>query len=317
MLRAQLEAETPWAVDGADLNLGALRAAPAGRGVIRYYDVEERHAAYLGAYDVVTLCDVIEHIDETRPFMEAVVAHLKPGGLLLLSVPALPGLYSAYDEAAGHVRRYTSGSLAAECEGVELELLDTRYWGLSMVPLLALRKFWVRPGRREASVLEEGFVPPGDFVHAILRGVMRTETGLLRRASGWPRWFAERSGLACDRRLHGFTVRGGGGRIGVLILHGPEELGHPDRRVAGQFVERGQGADHAGQEVRGRVLAVLVRAVLPNRDLVVRGGGLAQALGLAALHPTGPFRLRFGHGCDSLPFHLCGDYDVGWLSRRY
>jgi predicted TPR repeat methyltransferase len=181
VLRTQLEAATPWTVDGADLNLGALRAAPAGRGKIHYYDVEERRAPFVGAYDVVTLCDVIEHIEDTGPFMEAVVAHLKPGGLLVISVPALPSLYSFYDEAAGHVRRYTTDSLAAECEGTGLEVLDARYWGLSMVPLLALRKLWVRPGNSDTSVLQEGFVPPGDFTHAILRAVMRTETRLLRR----------------------------------------------------------------------------------------------------------------------------------------
>ena len=36
VLRSQLEAVTPWVVDGADLNLGALRAAPPGRGATRY-----------------------------------------------------------------------------------------------------------------------------------------------------------------------------------------------------------------------------------------------------------------------------------------
>jgi 2-polyprenyl-3-methyl-5-hydroxy-6-metoxy-1,4-benzoquinol methylase len=181
VLCSQLEAATPWTVDGADLNLGALRSVPRGRGAIRYYDVEEQSESFVDSYDVVTLCDVIEHIDDTRPFVEAVSRHLKPGGLLLVSVPALPGLYSPYDEAAGHVRRYTTKTLAAECEGLPLDVLDVRYWGLSMVPLLWLRKFWVKPGQGDASVLQEGFVPPGDLVHAMLRGVMRLETGLLKR----------------------------------------------------------------------------------------------------------------------------------------
>lgn len=181
VLRSQIEALTTWVVDGADLNLNALRAAPSGRGSIRYYDVEERRAAYLESYDVVTCSDVIEHIAEPGPFLEAVVDHLKPGGLLLLSVPALPSLFSAYDEAAGHVRRYTRASLSAECEGLDLDVIDTRYWGLSMVPLLGLRKLWVKRSRGGASVLRDGFVPPGRIAHAVLRGAMRVETGMLRR----------------------------------------------------------------------------------------------------------------------------------------
>ena len=50
-----------------------------------------------------------------------------------------------------------------------------------MVPLLLLRKLFVRARKRGRSVLREGFVPPGDRVHALLRGVMRVETALLRR----------------------------------------------------------------------------------------------------------------------------------------
>jgi 2-polyprenyl-3-methyl-5-hydroxy-6-metoxy-1,4-benzoquinol methylase len=181
VLRSQLEAVTPWVVDGADLNLGALRAAPPGRGATRYYDVEERRDEYLDVYDVVTCCDVIEHIDETHLFLDAVVRHLKPGGLLLVSVPALPGLYSAYDEAAGHVRRYTRRSLSAECDRLAVDALGARYWGLSMVPLLWLRKHWVRPDRGDASVIQKGIVPPGPLVHSVLRSVMRLETAILRR----------------------------------------------------------------------------------------------------------------------------------------
>jgi len=181
VLRSQLEANTPWIVDGADLNLPALQAAPPGRGTILYYDIEEMQSRFVEAYDVVTCCDVIEHIDDTGPFMRAVVRHLKPGGVLLLSVPALPGLHSAYDEAAGHVRRYTAQTLSAECEDLSLDVLDVRYWGFAMVPLLWLRKLWVKPREGDVSVLREGFVPPGDLAHAGLRAIMRLELALLRR----------------------------------------------------------------------------------------------------------------------------------------
>lgn len=181
VLRNQLEACTPWVVDGADLNLPALEAAPPGRGSVLYYDIEELHSRFVAAYDFVTCCDVIEHIDDTRPFMRAVAEHVKPGGLLLLSVPALPGLHSAYDEAAGHVRRYTADTLAAECEDLALDVLDVRYWGFAMVPLLWLRKLWVKPRAGDVSVLREGFVPPGDLAHAVLRAIMRIEIALLHR----------------------------------------------------------------------------------------------------------------------------------------
>ena len=181
VLRSQLEASTDWTVDGADLNLPALEAAPSGRGALYYYDIEECREPWVASYDVVTLCDVIEHIENTRPFLEAATQHLKPDGLLIVNVPALPALHSAYDEAAGHLRRYTRATLAAECRELPLEVCETRYWGLSMVPLLALRKVWVRPGEANRAVLREGFEPPGATAHALLRAVMRAESRGLRR----------------------------------------------------------------------------------------------------------------------------------------
>lgn len=181
VLRSQLEGATRWTVDGADLNLDALRAAPPGRGTLYYYDVLEEREPFVESYDLVTLCDVLEHVTDTGPFLAATARHLKPGGVLLVNVPALPALHSAYDDAAGHQRRYTRRMLSDQCEGLPLEPLETRFWGITMVPLLLLRKLLVRAGRRDRSVLREGFVPPGDLAHAILRGAMRVETALLHR----------------------------------------------------------------------------------------------------------------------------------------
>ncbi len=135
----------------------------------------------MDSYDVVTLCDVLEHVSDTGALLAATVRHLKPGGVLLVNVPALPAFHGAFDEAVGHLRRYTRKTLSRECETLPLQVLETRYWGLSMVPLLALRKLFVRAPRDDRSVLQEGIMPPGDRVHALLRGVMRVETALLRR----------------------------------------------------------------------------------------------------------------------------------------
>jgi len=66
-------------------------------------------------------------------------------------------------------------------QGLPLAELEARYWGFGMVPLLWLRKLFVRARGRERSVLRDGFVPPGELAHAVLRGVMRAETRLLRR----------------------------------------------------------------------------------------------------------------------------------------
>ena len=181
VLGAQLEAATAWRVDGTDLDLDALTRVPEGRGRIFLYDVLERRERFREAYDLVLLFDVLEHMDPTKPFLEAVLHHLKPGGHLLLNVPALPSLYGRYDVAAGHHRRYQRASLLAELRGLPLAPLETRYWGLSLVPLAAARKLWLGLRGSGEHTIERGFEPPGRLVHAALSRWMALETRIVRR----------------------------------------------------------------------------------------------------------------------------------------
>ena len=59
-----------------------------------------------GAFDVAICCDVFEHLkDDSEGFAE-VVRVLKPGGIMVISVPALQWLWSEHDIALSHFRRY-------------------------------------------------------------------------------------------------------------------------------------------------------------------------------------------------------------------
>jgi len=92
--------------------------------------------------------DVLEHV-EPGPFLAEAARLVEPGGWLLLSVPALPALWSELDEAAGHRCRYTRGSLAEELSGGGWELVDWTHYQAALLPLVWLvrRSPWAR-GRR-------------------------------------------------------------------------------------------------------------------------------------------------------------------------
>lgn len=177
VLAGQLERHTAWIVDGTDLNLRALERCAPRRGRTLYYDVTEERPELVARYDVVVLFDVLEHLPAPAALLRSALAHLRPGGMVLVNVPALQGLASAYDRAAGHLRRYTRATLAAELAGLGLTSLALRYWGLSLVPLLAVRKALLR--RDGPEVIRRGFRPPHPAVNAALTLLMHLETRLL------------------------------------------------------------------------------------------------------------------------------------------
>lgn len=178
VLRDQVEARTSWVVDLVELNQAALASAAPGRGRHLYYDVRDVRPDLQGAYDAAILYDVIEHVEDPRALLHSVARHLKPGGLLMLNVPALQSLFSAFDVAAGHYRRYDRRTLTDELAG--WEILDVRYWGLALVPLLWVRKLLLRAPTDET--IRRGFGPPGGLTRLGLRAVAAVETALLPRA---------------------------------------------------------------------------------------------------------------------------------------
>lgn len=180
VVRDQFEAATDWSVDLAEVDLTALRKARPGRGRTLHYDILERRPEFEASYDVVVLFDVLEHIEDTAPFMDALAWYLRPGGHLLLNVPALPAVRSRYDDAAGHVRRYTKAALTAELPAA-LQLRSLRAWGVGLIPLLVARKAWLGTvGRNHArsDILEAGFKAPSRNAAALVQLLVRAERRL-------------------------------------------------------------------------------------------------------------------------------------------
>ena len=65
------------------------------------------------AFDTALYVDVLEHIEDDRGELTAAAARLRPGGRIVVLSPAWPFLYSEFDRAIGHYRRYTRPALAA------------------------------------------------------------------------------------------------------------------------------------------------------------------------------------------------------------
>lgn len=175
VFRSQVEKFSGVPVDGCDLNLEALGMAEKGLGRLMLYNILDRNPDLVGKYDVVFLMDVIEHIKNDLEFLEAAIAHLKPGGTIILNVPYGPGFYSLYDRLVGHYRRYTKKQLREIFARLGIEIEVVRCWGFILVPMVLLRKMLVPLISNDKRKVEMGFRMPSLVANQILIWLLRLE----------------------------------------------------------------------------------------------------------------------------------------------
>jgi SAM-dependent methyltransferase len=157
LLQRQIEDAYGREVCGFDLNEYSLRRNVSRRSKVYCYDVFQREPALRERFDVIFLFDVLEHIREEDPFLNAVLFHLTPKGRLIVNVPAGQWAFSSYDEAAGHVRRYSIDMLEKTTSRNDLEMEKCSYWGFPLVPTLMVRKLWLMGERDQSKVITTGF----------------------------------------------------------------------------------------------------------------------------------------------------------------
>ncbi len=117
---------------------GALTAARRGLRAIRADGIALPLRS--GEVDLVVAFDVLEHIADDATAAAEIHRVLRPGGTLLVAVPCDMDLWSAHDEAVGHVRRYDRGGLQALIEGAGLTVEDVRSWNVLLRPVVRLRR---------------------------------------------------------------------------------------------------------------------------------------------------------------------------------
>lgn len=125
---------------GSDYSSDALRFC-AGRGYRRLFRADF-HSLPLrsSSFDLVTCIDVLEHLEDDRSAFAELVRILRPGGLLIVSVPAFQFLWGDHDTLYGHHRRYTTGQVRARMQAVGLCVVKLSYFEpLFVLPLLVYR----------------------------------------------------------------------------------------------------------------------------------------------------------------------------------
>jgi len=89
--------------------------------------------------NLITCMDVIEHLKDDQKFLKEIYSCLKPGGLLVLSVPAHQFLYSAWDKSLGHHRRYSKRDLIQKLESAGFKITSASYGWSFLFPAAPYR----------------------------------------------------------------------------------------------------------------------------------------------------------------------------------
>src|SRR5438034_629539 len=87
--------------------------------------------------DAVLLLDVLEHLDDDVAALVTACRAVRPGGLLVITVPAYRWLWSGHDVALGHRRRYTARGLRAVVDAAGLAPAHVGYFNTLLFPVIA------------------------------------------------------------------------------------------------------------------------------------------------------------------------------------
>jgi SAM-dependent methyltransferase len=134
-------------------NVGTLRTLPSDQG-----------------FDTILYIDVLEHIEDDHAEMRAASSHLKPRGKIVVLSPAQPWLFTPFDHAIGHFRRYTRQTLRA-CTPAGTELLEM--YALDSCGLMAsvANKFLLHqsmPSVRQIAFWDRVLVPASRMIDPLI-----------------------------------------------------------------------------------------------------------------------------------------------------
>ena len=100
-------------------------------------DFAEQLTPHWPDISAILLPDVLEHVAADEDFLRRVIDSLRPGGVLLVTVPAYQFLWSHHDEVLGHVRRYNPSQLKRLWHGQPVAQLFFSHFNSFLFPLIA------------------------------------------------------------------------------------------------------------------------------------------------------------------------------------
>jgi SAM-dependent methyltransferase len=126
---------------------------------------------------LIGMTDVLEHVEDDAQVLRECVRALKPGGTMLITVPAISWLHSEHDRALGHLRRYSHRHLAELLSNCGLRVDRMTYFNTFLLPPVLLVRMLLKTDRARPRADTLEFPRPLNW---LLLQVLATESRLVR-----------------------------------------------------------------------------------------------------------------------------------------
>jgi SAM-dependent methyltransferase len=166
---------------GSDLFPQALTFARVRAPDATLYQMDARRIPFAAEWDVVGAFDVLEHIAEDEAALAGIHGAVRPGGGLILTVPQHPQLWSAADEYAHHVRRYTRRDLCTKLERAGFAVVRITSFVTLLLPFMVASRW--RDRRRPAAQYDPVREHGVGRMTPLLEATFKIEQTLIQR--GW------------------------------------------------------------------------------------------------------------------------------------
>jgi SAM-dependent methyltransferase len=139
----------------------------------------------VGRFDLAASLDVIEHLEDDLAALRELRRVVKPGGTLLVTVPAYQWLWSGHDVVNHHYRRYTRRTLQRVGEQAGWQQVRTTYFNSLLLPAAILLRVLDRFNRKTTESSLDLWVPP-EPLNWLLERPLALEAAMIGRGGRIP-----------------------------------------------------------------------------------------------------------------------------------
>jgi SAM-dependent methyltransferase len=171
-------------LNGSEIFIEGLGFAAKRLPSVNLIQMDARQIPFINEFDVVGAFDVLEHIKEDELVLNQFHKALRPDGMIILSVPQHPWLWSAVDEYALHERRYTEKEILDKLIAAGFRIIRSTSFVTTLLPAMAIsRTFQKHKSKKFESTTELNINP---ILNSIFAQLLNIEISGIKIGMSYP-----------------------------------------------------------------------------------------------------------------------------------